>query len=251
MTPLEKSFSSMSFGLGGAPIELNKYDLKDVAPKLAGDPSHNIEANQWLPFAAQVYHLSQDIRDYVLVPVPVMNTELPNTNGDSVTLKEMLKFDPELGMQAFKSFRGKPCHLEHDNRDHRKAKGVILDVFLRPIRRFGNGRYYKLIELMAYDRSKDPLLVNSLLSGENNAYSVGFYYKSYTCSVCGKTVGQTKFGSAETCDHTFLRKRPYAMPDGRLAYRQCHDIRGFETSVVADPAFKIAIGPHVMNPGVL
>jgi len=248
---MDKEFVSHSFGLSGAAIELNKYKVEDVVQRLSDDPSRSIEANVWLPFAAKVYNLSPDIRDYVLVPVPVMNSDLPNTNGDSVTLKEMLKFNPELGMQAFKTFRGKPCHLEHDNRDYTKAKGIILDVFIRPIRRFGNGRYYKLVELMAYDRSKDPLLVNSILSGENNAYSVGFYYKSYTCSICGKTVGQTKFGSTSTCDHTFLRRRPYALPDGRLAYRQCHDIVGFETSVVADPAFKIAIGPHVMNPSVL
>ncbi len=244
-------FSSQSFSIGGNAIEMNKYKVDDVVQKLSGDSSHSIEANVWLPYAAQVYNLSRDMRDYVLVPVPVMNTELPNTNGDSVTLKEMLRFDPEVGMQSYKTFRGKPCHLEHDNRDWTKAKGVILDVFLRPLRRFGSGRYWKLIELMAYDRTKDPMLVNSILSGENNAYSVGFYYKSYTCSICGKTVGQTKFGASEACDHTFLRKRPYALTDGRLAYRQCHDIRGFETSVVADPAYKIAIGPHVMNPTAL
>ena len=247
MTNTPEEYISQSFGVGGTPIELNKHKLSDVVPKLADDASHSIEANTWLPFAASVYKLSRDIRDYVLVPVPVMISELPNTNGDSVTLKEMLKFNPDMGMQAFKTFRGKPCHQEHDNRDHSRAKGVILDVFIRPIRKFGNGRYYKLVELMAYDRSKDPLLVNSLLSGENNAYSVGFYYKSYTCSICGKTTGQTKFGSAETCDHTFLRRKPYATPDGRLSYRQCHDMLGFETSVVADPAFKIAVGPHIMN----
>ena len=245
------NFISTSFGMGDNAIELNKYKVDDVVQKLSGDSAHRIEANSWLPFAAHEYNLSTDIRDFVLVPVPVLNSELPNTNGDSVTLADLLRFDTEMGMQAYKTFRGKPCHLEHDNRDPAKAKGVILDVFLRPIKQFGNGKYYKVIELMAYDRSKDPLLVNSILSGENNAYSVGFYYKSYTCSICSKTVGQTKFGTTSACEHTMLRKKPYQMQDGRLAYRQCHDIRGFETSVVADPAFKIAIGPHVMNPGVL
>ena len=245
-------FSSQSFEIRGGPVvELNKNKFEDVVTKLSGDSAHSIEANTWLPFAAKEYNLSPDIRDYVLVPVPVIITEMPNTNGDSVTIKELLKFNPEMGMQAFKTARGKPCHHEHDNRDYTKAKGVILDAFIRPIRRFGNNRYYKVIELMGYDRSKDPMLVNSILSGENNAYSVGFYYKSYTCSVCGKTVGQTKFGSSQACDHTFLRRKPYAMNDGRLAYRLCHDILFFETSVVADPAYKCAIGPHVMNPSIL
>lgn len=244
-------FVSNSFGVGAEPIELYNKKVEDVMGKFSDGIEKSIEANTWLPFAAKHYNISSDIRDYVLVPVPVLINDLPNTNGDSVALKELLKFNPELGMQAFKTFRGKPCYQEHDNKDYTKSKGVILDVFLRPIRRFGNNRYYKLVELLAYDRTKDPLLVNSILSGEENSYSIGFYYKSYVCSICGTHVQQTKFGTSKHCDHTFLKKKPYKRPDGRLAYRQCIDIMGFETSLVADPAFKIAIGPHVLNPSIL
>lgn len=244
-------FASHSFSLGGSPVELSKYKIDDVVQRVTGDPSHSIEANVWLPFAASVYNISKDIRDYVMIPVPIIWTDLPNTNGDSITLPEMLKFNPDMGMQAFKTFRGKPCHLEHDNRDYSKAKGVILDVFLRPVKNFGGGKYFKLSALLAFDRSKDPLLVNAVLSGEHNAYSVGFYYKSYTCSICGASTGQTKFGPSAGCEHTMLRKKPYLTPTGKLAYRQCHAIQGFETSVVADPAYRIAVGPHVMNPSVL
>lgn len=243
-----KDFVSTSFGFGATPIELHKNKVEDVVQRLTGSVEKSIEANTWLPFAAPYYNISADIRDYVLIPVPVIINDLPNTNGDSVSLKELLKFNPDLGMQAFKTFRGKPAFVEHDNKKIDRAKGVILDVFMQPIRKFGDGRYYKVIELLAYDRSKDPLLVNSILSGENNAYSIGFYYKSYTCSICGTHVKQTKFGTTSHCDHTFLKKKPYKMPDGRICYRQCHDIVGFETSVVKDPAYKIAIGSHVINP---
>ncbi len=34
------------------------------------------ECNLWLPFAAKKYNLSTDIRDYVLVPVPVLYSEI-------------------------------------------------------------------------------------------------------------------------------------------------------------------------------
>lgn len=242
---VSSGYISQCFGFGEPPVEMYK-NPQESAQKAGLGEGAMAECNLWLPYAAKKYQLSTDIRDYVLVPVPVMFTDIPNTNGDSVTLKEFLDFDPDMGMQRFKTFRGKPCHLEHDNKVIERAKGVILDVFLRPLRQFGGGRYWKLVELMAYDRTKDPLLVNSILSGENNAYSVGFYFKSYTCSVCGATVGQGL--NSKPCDHTFPRRPTYRNPQGRLAYRQCHSIQGFETSVVANPSYITAIGPHLLDP---
>lgn len=242
--PVSKDFISQCFEFGEPPVEL--YKDPAAATKQAGMSQESMaECNLWLPFAAKKYQLSSDIRDYVLVPVPVMYTDIPNTNGDSVTLSEFLDFNPEHGMQAFKTFRGKPCHLEHDNKVIERAKGVILDVFLRPLRKFGGGKYYKLVELMAYDRTKDPELVNQILSGQHNAYSVGFYFKSYTCSICGAHVGQGM--NSKPCDHTYPRRPTYKNPQGRLAYRQCKSIVGFETSVVANPSYITAIGPHLMD----
>ena len=244
MKPVSKEFISQSFGLGETPVELYK-DPQAAAQKAGMAQGGIIEANLWLPWAAKEYNLSTNIRDYVLVPVPVMLTDIPNTNGDSVTLREFMRFDTSLGQQAFKTFRGKPCHLEHANKDIKDAKGVILDVFVRPVRKFGGGKFYKLVELMAYDRTKDPELVRSILKGENNAYSVGFYFKAYTCSICGAVVGQG-LGS-KPCAHTFPRRPTYKQLDGRLVYRQCADIVGFETSVVADPSYVSAIGPHLID----
>jgi hypothetical protein len=244
MKPVSKEFICQAFGIGEPPVELYK-NPEQQALKAGLSAERTIEAALWLPYAAKVYKLSPDIKDYVLVPVPVMITNMPNTNGDSVTIQEFLRFDPRLGQQAFKTFRGKPCHLEHANQVIENAKGVILDVFLRPMPKFGQGKYYKLVELMAYDRSKDPLLVNSILTGENNAYSVGFYFKGYSCSICGARVGQGTAG--KPCGHTFPRKPTYRMDDGQLAYRQCTDIEGFETSVVANPSYVSAVGPHIMD----
>lgn len=240
---MKNMHTSNSFGIGETPVELYKNPEQGIQ-QAGGTSGSLLESNLWLPAAAREYHISPKLEDYVLVPCPVMITSMPNTNGDSIDIEEFLKFDPSLGMQAFKTFRGKPCHYEHDNKDITKARGVILDVFLRPIKNFGGGRYWKLVELMAYDRSKDPMLVNSILSGENNAYSIGFYFKGYTCSICGHTCGQGHSNTA--CSHTVPRKPTYDL-DGRLAYRKCHSVVGFETSVVASPAFVSAVSPHVMN----
>ncbi len=236
-------YASESFGLGETPVELDKN--VDEGAKQAGMTEGSLlEANLWLPAAAPVYKISPKLSDYVLVPIPAMLTDIPNTNGDSIDIHEFLKFDPKLGMQAFKTFRGKPCFYEHDNKNIKKAKGVILDVFMRPLKNFGNGKHWKLVLLLAYDRSKDPLLVNSILTKENNAYSIGFYFQSYTCSICGHVCGTG--GASQFCSHTMPRKPTYDL-DGRLVYRKCHSIVGFETSVVNSPAFVSAIGPHFLN----
>ncbi len=248
MKPVSNDFISQSFGFGGEPVELYKNPEEGVR-KLGMSMEASAECNLWLPAAAKVYKLSPNIRDYVLVPVPVMFSDIPNTNGDSVTIQEFLRFDPELGMQAFKSFRGQPCHREHANKVIEDAKGVILDVFLRPVKRFGGGLYYKLVELMAYDRTKDPLLVNSILTGEENAYSVGFYFKNYTCSICGAVHGQGL--NAKPCPHTYPRRPTYKNNEGRLAYRQCGYIKGFETSVVLNPSYITAIQKDYMDPSKL
>lgn len=244
-------YDSHSFGLGEKPVELNKNKLTEVVTKISDNAitARSIEANLWLPFAAEAYDLSKDIKDYVLVPAPVILNDIPNTNGDSVSLNEFLRFDPEMGMQAFKTFRGKAAHLEHkDNTKNKKAKGVILDVFLRPIKNFGKGKYYKLVQLLAYDRSKDPLLVNSIMTGEANAYSVGFNYTSYSCSVCGHEVNNR---NQTSCSHTKPGVRTYKDKNGKLVYRMCKHIRGFETSNVMNPAYVIAISDVVMDPNKL
>lgn len=238
-------FESRSFSLGEKPEEMFRAKSEEAQGQVLTSLGSNIEANLWLPFAAKEYQLSTDIRDYVLVPVPILFSDFPNTNGDSASLGELLRFRPTDGMQAFKTFRGKPTFFEHANKDHTKAKGVILDAYLRPLVGYSQNRHYKLVLLLAYDRTKDPLLVNSILSGENNAYSMGFHFKSYKCSICQQRFGVG--GLANPCSHTAPGRQLYRRPDKLLAYRQCEHVRGFETSVVASPAYIPAISPHVYD----
>lgn len=249
---LSKGFTSQSFGLGESPFEMFKCktleEQQQKVNEMLGQPEANgrpLEANTWLPFAAKEYNLSTDIRDYILVPVPMLFNDIPNTNGDSLSIGELLRFNTDIGLQMYKTFRGMPTYLEHDNQDITKSKGIILDVFLRKMNRHGNGRYFKLVELLSFDRTKDPELCNAILKKEINSYSVGFYFKSYECSICGKTFGEG--GHGMPCEHTAPRRPTYMQDDGRLVYRKCKKAKGFETSAVASPAYISAISPHVMN----
>lgn len=231
---------STSFSLGQSPVELHKV----VSPKSgrisltgeqAGGEARVLDANIWLPKAAKHYRISEDIRDYIIVPVPSIITSIPNTNGDSASLAQLTEFNTEYGQMTYQTWIGKPTFVEHDNKDILKARGVILDTYLRPLPRYP--KYAKLVKLMAFDRTKDAQLVANILARKVSTYSMGMYYSSYTCPICGARVGK---GIGAPCIHTRPGRPTYQQPDGRLAYRMCENLIGFETSVVLDPAYIVA-----------
>lgn len=220
----------------GRGLELNECSRTDTGislkPQVAGGEGIVLDINAWLPAAAEKYNISKDIRDYVLVPVPALITDIPNTNGDSLSMRELLDFKPKFGMPMYKTFKGKPTHKEHDNKDYTKAKGIIFDAYLKPMPGF-NSNYAKLMLLLGYDRSRDSQLCNEILQDRVNTHSVGFYYTSYTCTFCGHTTHQD---TMHICSHTRLGKKPYEY-QGRLVFRRCHDATGFECSHVDNPAY--------------
>lgn len=240
MSPTEdNSFASSSFDVSAfrKPVELHEATgQKEITfkPSATGaDDNIVIDANSWLPFCAEHYHISPNLRDYVMVPVPAVVTDIPNTNGDNLATAEALRFRPDLGMMAYKTWKGKPTHVEHLNKDITKAKGVILDCYMKALPEF-HGNHARIIQLLAFDRTKDPVLAQKILNYEINTYSIGMWYKAYTCSYCGHTVRQENLSA--TCSHTVLNKPTYAIGD-RLVYRYVHNITGFENSAVGDPAF--------------
>ena len=246
----KNKFISHSFDMGLKPTELHGIDTSKkeavIGPDASGTGSYQtIDAAWWLNFAAPHYHISKDLNDYIMVPVPSVITEMPNTNGDAVTKNELLQFNPDTGLVAYKSFKAKPCFLEHANSDITQAKGVILDTYLRVLKGFGNDKHYKMIKLLAFDRTKDPELCDRILSGAVNTYSMGLYFDSFSCSICNNQVGKT-YG--RPCEHTKLKQPTYLHNSGRLAYRLMHGVVGFETSCVSDPAFSCAVSDYVMNP---
>lgn len=238
------AFRSVSFDVGvtiprGLDMHALQASRQSKSISVRGDSmgvreSVNLDVNTWLPAAAEHYNISRDIRDYVLHPTVVNVSGIPNTNGDGFGLKDWLTFRPEFGMLAYKTFKGKPTFIEHNNQNHRIARGAIFDSQLSKLQGFHKA-HGRLILLLAYDRNLEPELCHDILNGLHNTYSKGTWYKAYTCSVCGETfTGSSK----RLCGH--VGNRVIRMPDGRLAYRQCHILEGFETSAVRNPAFVCA-----------
>lgn len=236
----KQAFKSLSFNdvsVSARPLDLHKLGAsrksKSISMKgeaIGSSQSIALDVNAWLPRAAEHYNISQDLRDYVLHPAVVNVSGIPNTNSDGFELRDWLTFRPEFGQLAYKTFKGKPTFVEHANNDHRKAHGVIFDAQMRRLDNYA-ADHARLFLLLAFDRNHDPRLCADILSGKHNTYSKGTWYKAYTCSICGETFN----GRSKPCGH--INGRTKMMPDGRIAYRKCHVLEGFECSAVRNPAF--------------
>lgn len=211
-----------------------------VTADLGTKSFNQLEFGTWLPAAAKEYHISSSVEDYVIVPVIAMPTDLPNRNGVGFPLRELKAWRVDDGMLAFQTFRGKPVHVEHDNQDPTKAVGVIIDTAMVPMLGYGGSTIWKLLLLLAIDRSKDPVYATQVLSGDINSYSMGAWVEAYSCGYCNAPAG--------ACRHIDL-KRPYDfyILDGKLVYRRVHRVKGFECSIVKDPAFVTAISDRLLS----
>ena len=197
-----------------------------------------VDVNSWLPQASKVYNISGNINDYVVVKVCIMLSDLPNRNGVAFPLRELVKFNPDMGCLGYQTWKGKPCHQEHKNDIIANAKGVIFDSVLKPASEF-QGDLYKVILLAGFDRKKDSKLYNDIVNGTNNAYSMGAYSGDFQCSVCGAL--HSKGG----CKHASQFNPEFKKYDDTISFLNATDIVGFELSAVKTPAYVMAINNEV------
>ena len=236
------------------PIELHNQDSISLGvsrnlEKSAPIVSRNLEdiildAPKWLPFAAEQYEISTNIKDYFAVPVIIMPSDLPNRNMVAFPYSELSKFVPQARQISYESWRRCPTHIEHINRDWTKAKGVVLDSSMVPM--YGRaGNLWKVVCLCAFDRSKDAALANDILTGRRQNYSMGALCGYYSCSVCG-SLSEPGKGKALACGTQHIdprsgKFRTFDTPQGRiLGHFNAHNIQGFEISSVGVPAWPSA-----------
>jgi hypothetical protein len=231
--------------LGSRPIDLHKAlrskDLSTSGDRIVATDTltanvlgNNLDLPNWLPFAAKSYNISASIEDYLLIPFIIMPSDLPNRNCVAFPLRELVKWAPECGRQAYQTWKGMPTFLEHDNSDHTKAYGAIADVSLRKMEGFGQGKVWKVLSLYALDRTKHPDIAVQVLSGELNSSSMGAFVDRYSCSYCNAELGK--------CTHISTRRsHDFYELEGKLVFRNVHNPRGFELSLVHTPAYLSAI----------
>lgn len=224
--------------VGGTPVLAYEQNInlnQTVASQLTDGRGNVLDCHFWLPLAAEQYDLSKNFKDYVIVPnVPIIISDIPNTNGIAFLKRELLKFNIKQGRPAFKTFKGKPCYIEHQNTDPLAACGVILDVYVDVVENHGRG-LIQVVELLAFDRLKNPDAAKAVASKESNCYSMGTFFDSFTMSD-GSTPTPAK-----------LKKPLYLNDRNELVFCLPTDLTGFETSIVNSPAFAHATNSQVIK----
>jgi hypothetical protein len=207
-----------------------------------------LEVQSYLPLASEKYGISPNVKDYVIVPVIILPTDIPNRNSVAFPYEELMKFNVSQGRPNFKTWAGKPTFIEHENADYTKAKGIVFDTYMRPLEN-AVGNIYKLIALCGFDRSKDSELARQILRGDRKSYSMGAFISQYECAVCGSLSRPGKMNTE--CGHV-IRGRPeiHTQPNGAkipsyLIARQ--EITGFEVSSVGVPAWSSATNSNIFD----
>ena len=204
----------------------------------------------WLPFAAQTYKISPHIESYIIKNMPICPSDLPNRNGVSFPIQELVKYQPPpISRQVYKAWSGCPVHLEHDNEDCTKALGVILDTALVPIKGYGNGKHWNVMGLIAIDKDKYPDIAQDVLSNKINTGSMGAMADSFSCGVCGHEAGEKSFLN---CAHISSTKNVNwkiidYMGHKTVAFLKAHGLSPIEYSMVRDPAWAPALSDTFIN----
>lgn len=241
-------------GMAPTHYDLHSYDNPERAAveiALANDavgghsnPIKNKMKIDWLPFAAEKMGISPNLKDYVITPVVIMASDLPNRNLVAFPFSVLTEWDPHLGMLCYQTFRGKALQIDHhDNMNYERASGIVLDVGLQPMKNV-QGKLYRVVALVACDRNRNPKLANDIVTGAVTMFSMGAVVRGYECSICGtKSVKPTE----PKCFHVPANRRELrAYPkNGKrwLAYYNVGPFRGFEVSALVKalpPAFPSA-----------
>jgi hypothetical protein len=164
--------------------------------------------------------------DYILLPIR------------NVTAKARFENVYNIEVEEDNSYVAYNLAVHNCNSDYTKAKGIILATAMRKIPGSG-GDLYKIINLCTFDRSRDPVLGNQILTGERRSYSMGAWTSGFACAQCNA------LHPSVACAHIDMKKpklSTYMDREGRqqLTYLRAQNPVGFETSSVTVPAYTSA-----------
>ena len=155
-----------------------------------------------------------------------------NDNHDEFPAAEIKK--------AFKSFVGKPVFVNHNNDNHRRARGVVIDAALHEDKNPDGTPDTWAEVLMEVDAIRFPKLAEALIKGHIDRTSMGTDVAYSICSACGNKASSP----SEYCEHIprLKGKRLYKAgasgnKEGILIREICYGLGFFENSLlVEEPA---------------
>lgn len=152
-------------------------------------------------------------------------------------------FPSEELRQAYKTFLGKPCFVNHVNEDVKRRRGrVVASKYVE------NGDDKYIDTYMEVNAKKFPLLAKEIIEAGIDAVSMGCSAERTICSYCGNTAT----GMFDMCEHVMqhkgqkLRRMGSSGPEDVLVFEECRNIGFFELSFVFDPADETALASKVL-----
>ena len=215
----------------------------------------SIDLEERLDAVADVYKISRDPRNYLLIPARANSIGRFNANLDGWTYEETVSFRPELGCRTYSTYNNKPHFVEHQASRFEVARGMILDSHLNMENPADEETKKATVEaigvepdldiftevILAVDQTKDPALAEAYKSGSISTFSMGADVESTVCNICGNVATSMW----DFCQHVRdkQKKLSYRMDDGsyRVAGELCQGTIFQELSVVSDPADKTAL----------
>ena len=198
---------------------------------------------------SNIYDISSNPADYILVVARAVTAELPdspnpNENGDSFPRDELLRFDHRLARRVYKTFDLKPNHLNHRAENPKTARGFIVDSTYNDAD--SNDQFVEC--LIAIDASKDPVYAEGIRKGDIDSFSMGCIAEYTVCSICAnKATSKWQF-----CAHIRNGKlktfKDASSQQDRLAYEICGGVCFEELSAVDQPADPKALMQEILHP---
>jgi len=156
--------------------------------------------------------------------------------------------------QAWATFIGKPVFVNHHNKDHRRARGVIIDAVLHEDTA-PDGTPDTWVEvLMEVDAVRFPKLAQAILAGDIERTSMGADVGESECSYCGNVATTPDTYCIHVSRHKgqrLLRKNADGSQEDVLVHEICRKISFFENSLLVEaPADPTAFFLGVDDTGV-
>jgi hypothetical protein len=156
--------------------------------------------------------------------------------------------------QAYRTFIGKPVFVNHQNHNHRRARGVVIDAALHEDVLPDGGEDTWVEVLMEIDAVRFPKLAEAILAGKITTTSMGTDVAYSECSACGNRASTP----LEYCRHIpnmkgqkIRRVMASGGAEEILVYERCYGLRFFENSVlVEEPADPTAFFTEVDDRGI-
>lgn len=172
------------------------------------------------------------------------------------------EFDGGEIKKAYRTFIGKPVFVNHNNENHRRARGVIIDAALHEDRNPDGTPDIWVEGLMEVDALRFPKLAQAVVAGDVDRTSMGVDVAFSICAVCNNKATTP----LEYCAHIPGQKgrkhvRIEASTGARketLIREKCFGLRFFENSLLveepADPTAytlgKVELGPGLEHLGM-